>query len=256
MERWANKVALVTGAGSGIGAQMCKDLCARNVSVFGLDFNEESLELVSREIISKDASSVFLPILCDLTKEEQIQAAFDKILVEGGGVDILVNCAGVVSDHSILEDDNLEMVQKIIQTNLVAVISCTKKAFKSMCDRDVEGHIVNICSILGHCAISCPGVKPFLSTYSVSKFGVQALNRMLSKELVYYQRPKIRLSNISPAFVGDTKIGKENASFKALPESPVLSPKDVSDTLMFVLSAPSHVQVREVVIEAAGAGYY
>lgn len=249
MERWANKVAVVTGAGSGIGAQIVRDLCTNKVIVYGLDINNDGLQKVSSEIVEKDPSSRFTAILCDLTKEEEITLTFNRIIVESAGVDILVNCAGIITNYLLLDEDSGDSVNKVIQTNLMAVISCCRKAFKSMADRDVDGHIVNICSIMGHLVLNVPGKTA--SAYSVSKFGLNGLNRVLQTEIVKLNKPKIRLSQISPGFVGDTGIRKEaDVDFSGAPQ---LKAKDISDTLMFILSAPTHMVVRDVILQGAGS---
>lgn len=256
MERWANKVAVVTGAASGIGAQFCRDLYSHQVTVIGLDINQDLLDQLATEINSKGR---FIPQLCDLTKEDEIQATFEQIISEHGGVDILVNCAGIFPKYAVLHEDSYENVLKTLQTNLLAVISCTKKAFKSMSDRDVEGHIVTMGSIAGHITSSFPGVDSS-AMYYTTKAAVKTLNQMLAKELVYYKKPKIRLSNISPSLVGGTNLGKRETAttvdLKIRDFAFKLSPKDISDTLIYILSTPAHVQVRDIILESAGSGFY
>lgn len=259
MERWANKVAVVTGAASGIGEQFCRDLCAHNVTVIGLDFNEKLLKETAAEIKSSK-SARFSTILCDLTDEQQIQAAFEQVIKEYKGVDILVNCAGVFSNTLILQEDGQDSLMKAVNTNFLAVISCTRKAYKSMKDRDVEGHIVNLCSVAGH-GIQNVTEKSTLnpaSSYYVTKAAVKTLNQMLGRELVFLKNPKVRLSNISPGLVGGTNILKQSPYQTAVMDGNefTLNPKDVSATLLFVLAAPKNVQVREVIIESVGACLY
>lgn len=256
MERWANKVALVTGAASGIGAQFCKDLCAHNVTVIGLDFNEKLLKETAAEIKS-DKSTRFSTIHCDLTDEQQIQAAFERVSKEYKGVDILVNCAGMFPNTSILQEDGHASLMKTVQTNLLAVISCTRKAYKSMNDRDVEGHIVNMCSVAGHVVQQLKGVSPATSYY-VTKSAVKTLNQMIGQELVFLKNTKVRYSNISPGLVGGTNILKDTSYQSTVMDGNEfkLKPKDISDTLLFILSTPKHVQVRDVIIESVGACLY
>lgn len=256
MERWANKVALVTGAGSGIGAQICHDLCDNKVIVVGLDFKEDFLGSVAKKIRTKNSNARFSTILCDLTQEDQIKAAFELIQKDYGGVDILVNCAGIICDSTLMEENRMEVFTKLIQTNLLAVISCTQKAMKSMSERDVEGHIVNLCSVSGHCVPVFPGFKPVTTVYSMSKFGMTAFNRLLNQELIYYKNTKIRVSNISPGPVANTGLTKGMDLDKKLQGQGTLNVKDVSETMIFILSTPSHVQVRDIILEGVGSGVY
>lgn len=67
-----------------------------------------------------------------MTEEEEIQRAFDRVIQDHGGVDILINSAGIMSSYSLLEEGGEEVYKRILQTNVFALISCVKKAFKSM----------------------------------------------------------------------------------------------------------------------------
>lgn len=256
MERWANKVALVTGAGSGIGAQMCEDLCEKNLTVVGIDLKKSRLDHVYQKINYYNPSARFSFLVCDVTKEEEIQSVFDKVIEEHGGVDILINCAGIMSSYSLLEDGGDEVYERVFQTNVLAVISCIKKAVQSMTERDVPGHVVNMCSVAGHCVATAPGLKPVFSAYYASKHAIRALNQLINQELVFYGHSKIRISNISPALVGGTEIVKGTGVDNLMENAPQLTPKDISDVLMFILGAPEKVQIREVIVESVGSAMY
>lgn len=254
MDRWTNKVAVVTGASSGIGEAICRDLCSRKVIVVGLARSQDRLRQMEVEITASGGR--FVPIICDLTVDEQIQSAFERIDSELGGVDILVNNAGIFPNAGILEPDCDAVLTKTIETNLIGVISCTRKAYKSMSDRDVDGYVINISSIAGHTvSANLPGLKPFPAAYFASKFGLTALNKAIAQELVFYKKSKIRISNISPGMV-ETPIftvgGFEDPS-KILP---MLRSEDVTSALIYILSTPSHVQIRDIVLEAVGVAFY
>lgn len=110
MDRWAGKVALVTGACSGIGTQICRDLCGHEVWVFGLDRDSDRIQLIFDEILASGAQ--FSAITCDLTEEEQIVFAFDRVIEEAQGVDILINCAGMMTNNAILDEEGYETILK------------------------------------------------------------------------------------------------------------------------------------------------
>lgn len=244
----------MTGASAGIGEAICRDLCANNVIVAGLARREDRLIKLGEDILKKTPSARFFPVVCDLAQEDQIKAAFEKVIAQFGGVDILINNAGIVTKFALLEEGSDDMLTKVIQTNLLALLSCTKKAFKSMCDRDTDGYIVNVSSVAGHIVPNMNGLKPFGGTYSPSKFALTAVNKLLGQELVYFQRPKIRISSISPGLV-KTEIfdGLGSSGFEELNH---LKPEDISSSIMYILSTPSHVQVRELIVEPVGVAYY
>lgn len=254
MDRWSNKVAVVTGASSGIGEAICRDLCARQVIVVGLARSKERLGQIEVDITASGGR--FVPIVCDLTVEDQIGAAFERIVSELGGVDILVNNAGIFPNAGILEPGCDAVLTKTIETNLVGVISCTRKAYKSMSERDVDGYIINISSIAGHTvSANLPGLKPFPAAYFASKFGLTALTKGIAQELVFYKNSKIRISNISPGMVETPifTVGGFEGPSKILP---MLQSEDVTSALVYILSTPSHVQIRDIILEAVGVAFY
>lgn len=125
-----------------------------------------------------------------------------------------------------------------------------------MVDREVPGYIVNVSSIAGHTTPSLgPGMKPFPGGYFASKAAVTTMNRMMGQELVYYQKPNIRITNISPGIV-QTDIFKTGGFGDKLDQVPSLKPKDVSDMLIYIISTPPHVQVRDVIMEVVGSSFY
>lgn len=257
MDRWANKVAVVTGASSGIGEHICRELSSHQVIVVGLARRLDLLTAIAADIKEKNPSAGrFVGIACDVTVEDQVKSAFGRVVQEFGGVDILVNNAGIFHNACLLEEGCDEILTATIQTNLAAVVSCTRKAFKSMSDRNSEGYIVNISSIAGHVVPGPPsGMKPFPGAYFASKCALTALNKSVGQELVYYKKPFIRVSNISPGLV-QTEIFKTGGFGEALEQIANLQPKDVTDALLYILSTPSHVQVRDIILEGVGNAFY
>lgn len=253
MDLWKGKVAVVTGASAGIGAELCKDLCKRDVIVVGMARRLDRLELLKEKILETKKDAQFHPVKCDLMQESDIKAAFDHVISKLGGVDILINNAGIIQSMSFLDEDNLDKMKNVIETNITAVVSCTKKAYKSMSDRDVPGYIINISSIAGHEVPAVPsGMKPLLNIYPSTKYALAALVQVLRHELNYFKKNKIRVSNVSPGLVR-TEIF-EAGGLDLTPFAEYLSylePEDISDSVMYLLGTNPRVQIEDIIIQTS-----
>lgn len=253
MDAWRGKVAIVTGASAGIGAALCKDLCKWNVIVVGMARRLENMGKLKDEILALNSSAKFHPIRCDLTKEEDIKSGFAEVIEKFGGIDILINNAGVISSQSILEDDSEDIVNKIIQTNVIAVVSCIKKAYKSMVARGTPGYIINVSSIVGHMVPNVALGKPISNVYPSSKYAITALNHVLRSELNYFKQNKIRISNISPGLVKTEIAEAAGVPSSRYPSTfPFLQAGDVSDAIIYMLSTPTRVQIQDIIIKPTG----
>lgn len=155
MERWVGKVAVVTGASSGIGAQIAIDLVNAGLIVVGLARRIERIEELKSKI-SPSTTGVLHSLRCDVTREEDIKQAFKWTTDNLGGVDVLVNNAGIARNFNLIDEDNTATVKEIVDTNVMAVVLCTRDAFQSMKQRNVDGHIFVINSIAGHTVPNFP----------------------------------------------------------------------------------------------------
>nr|CAD7394919.1 unnamed protein product [Timema cristinae] len=140
--RWSGRVALVTGASAGIGAAVVRELVKNGLIVVGLARRAELVEELSVEL--KGASGKLHALKGDLTKEEDILAAFDWIKKNLGRIDILVNNAGVLY-LSMLTDGETSHWKQIFDLNVLGLSICTREAFKLMKENGVDdGHIIHI----------------------------------------------------------------------------------------------------------------
>lgn len=209
MERWQNKVAVVTGASSGIGAAIAKDLVATGLQVIGLARRRERIEEIKAEL-PQDQQSLLTAIECDVSNMESVNAAFDEIIAKFGGVDILINNAGTSKLGQMVSMDPQDM-NAVLQTNVMGIIYCTQRAFKSMKDRNFDGHVVIINSICGHHVIAGhPGKLPISNIYSPSKYAVTAISEIYRQEFHGLgTKVKITVSKSKPIFhCSKTNIGQ------------------------------------------------
>uniref|UniRef100_A0A1B6EKL6 Dehydrogenase n=2 Tax=Cuerna arida TaxID=1464854 RepID=A0A1B6EKL6_9HEMI len=247
MERWQGRVAVVTGASAGIGAAIVEDLVESGMVVVGLARREDRLLDMKNKLQGK--SGTLHPIKADITKEEDLKKAFKWIKENLGGIDVLVNNAGVlITTHTT--DGNIEDWRKMFELNVFAVGACAREAINSMKERNVDdGHIININSLASHRIPDFPGI----ATYSASKHASNAIGEGLRRELSS-QKSKIKVTSISPGVVetemfNSFKEGKNlNISFKPL------NAKDIADAVHYVLGTPPHVLVNELTIRPVGDG--
>lgn len=181
MDRWSKKVALVTGASAGIGTAIAVELTKEGMIVIALARRIDRLEQIKQKIPfgSKGALHVRQ---CDVTKEDEVKLTFDWIKATFGGVDVLVNNAGVVRTTNLIDADNTKAIREIVETNIMGVVYCTREAFQSMKSRNVDGHIIMINSIVGHSVPFLVGSMPSMNIYPGTKHAITAMTEVLRQE--------------------------------------------------------------------------
>lgn len=140
MEKWNAKVAVVTGANSGIGYAVLKKLAESGLKVVGMDIEVDNIEKMM-DTKGVDVRSK----VCDVTKDESVGAAFEWVEKTLGGVDILVNTARTYRNIGVLDYElpSSELSYNV-EVDFLGAIRCARLAFKSMETRDSYGYIINI----------------------------------------------------------------------------------------------------------------
>lgn len=181
MERWQNRIAVVTGASSGIGAVLSRQLVAAGIVVVALARRLERLEQLLEQLPDAERSRLHIR-QCDVTSLESVEAAFNWIEAELGGADILVNNAGKLAGGQLVTMP-LDTVQQVLQTNVMGVVYCTQRTFQSLRKRKTPGHVVLINSIVGHYLFNpLPGSLQELNMYPATKHALTALTELFRQE--------------------------------------------------------------------------
>lgn len=223
------KIAIVTGAGQGIGKAIALRLANAGADVAILDLNLASVETVSKEI--EQLGRQALPIQADVTQAFDVEAAVGNTLTEFGRIDILVNNAGIAGRTLPLTDLEESDWNEVIGVNLTGVFLCCKAVIGTMIEQDY-GRIVNIASIAGKEG------NPTMIPYSVSKAGVICLTKALAKEVTDYN---IRVNAVSPAVI-ETPImdGMEPSTIdymvSKIPLGRIGKPEEVAAVVNFLAS--------------------
>uniref|UniRef100_A0A0P4VSQ6 Putative dehydrogenase n=1 Tax=Rhodnius neglectus TaxID=72488 RepID=A0A0P4VSQ6_9HEMI len=242
MEHWNGKVAVITGVSSGIGESLAKKLAGYGMKVAGLARRLERLQKLEKECSS--GPGLLKGIQCDVTKEDEMKAAFKWVEENWGPIHVIINNAAVLIQSAFTNID-LSVVKKTLDTNVLGTVAGVKHGLESMRKHNINGHVIIINSAAGHEVVPMPGI----SAYCASKHAVRVLTQSLKNELSFLNS-KIRVTSISPGLV-DTEMAEQ---FKEhiVSDTPILKPSDVVDSIIFALSAPQHVTISELVIQPTG----
>jgi gluconate 5-dehydrogenase len=181
------KVALVTGGGQGLGRGIAEGFAQFGAVVSVVDLNPETSHKVVEGI--NVAGGQAIAVQCDVSKQDQVQAAVAKTLNEFGKIDVLAAVAGI-GDRNPAEEMTLEQWERVIAINLSGVWFFDQEVGKHMIERGEGGSIINMASIAGQV-----GLKTGNANYCASKGGVIALTRTLAVE---WSRFNIRVNAIAP----------------------------------------------------------
>ncbi len=179
---------LVTGAGGGIGQELCAQLAARKARLCLLDRNHENAERLACEL--KSFPSEILTVQADLTRAEERERAINMMIQAWGGIDILINLAGVM-DFVRFDEQDPGMIQRLIQINVEAPMQMIRSVLPQMMERR-HGRIVNIGSMFGSIGFPC------FAAYSASKFALRGFSQALRRELA---GSGVGITHVSPRAV-------------------------------------------------------
>ncbi|MDP9458024.1 MAG: oxidoreductase [Actinobacteria bacterium] len=234
------KVAIITGASSGIGEATAEALAAEGASVVVAARREDRLsDLVER--INGDGGKA-LAVSADVTDEGQAHELIQRAKSEFGRVDILVNNAGVMQ-LSAVEKGLSDEWRRMFDVNVLGLLYTTDAAIGVMKEQG-SGHLVNVSSVAGRRSRATTGV------YSGTKFAVNAISEALRQELL---EDNIRVTIVEPGAVATelaTHITDEDAKegLSGLLSLDILQAEDIASAIAYCVTQPERVSVNEILI--------
>lgn len=235
MSSLSGKRIAVTGASSGIGAAITRALVAEGAQVFGM----------CRKIGKIPPGAT--PVSCDLRNPDRIGHAFKIIEQAAGGLDAIVNNAGLAWLERVSDGDPARFAE-MWQVNVHGLVVATQEALKLFPKKG--GRIVNVSSMSGH------RVPPTGGFYAPTKFAVRAITESLRCELAG-DGSAHQVAMVSPGFV-DTPLldnyfeGRARDLVEMRESTPMLQPDDVAQAVLTILSAPAHVNIGDLQLRPAG----
>ncbi|MEO1021771.1 MAG: SDR family NAD(P)-dependent oxidoreductase [Bacteroidota bacterium] len=223
-----SKVAIVTGASSGIGAQFCKDLVQKGALVYGLARSEDKLEVLQNEL-----GEQLRPVPMDITQPADLEQWVETTFNETHQPDVLINNAGLGYFGNI---ENLKLKEwgSMMNVNLSGVFYLTRLIVPLMKANESVCHIINIASVAGLMG------NPQIAAYNATKYGLRGFSDALFKELRY---DGIKVSCFFPGSIATSFFDHIDA-VNLHPN--MMTPKDISDTVVFVLQTNDNYLINEI----------
>ncbi|CAD7084856.1 unnamed protein product [Hermetia illucens] len=240
MERWSKSIAVVTGASAGIGAVVAKELVNAGLTVVGLARRDHLIRALCEDLPT-DFRSKLYSLKCDVTKEDDVKSVFLWIKKNLGGVDILVNCAGVMRIMPMISPGSGEAVRQAVDTNIMGVYYCTREAYQLMKEKQLSGHIVNLNSVAGHQVPAVSSVAPSVNIYPATKFALNAMTETFRQEF-RNDGSRVKITSLSPGPVATDLVGPDFRKIMEL-QIPMLKPEEISKAILYILGTPADVAV-------------
>jgi len=237
-ENLKEKVAVITGASSGIGEATVIALVQEGVKVAAVARRKDRLDE-----LAKQYKGLVLPIEADISDEDQIKKAISQTIKHWGRVDILVANAGVML-LSPVRDAKTEEWKRMVDINILGLMYCVHQVLPYMI-KQKNGHIVTISSVAGRT------IFPYGAVYCATKYAVRAFSEALRQEIC---KDNIRVTTIEPGAVKTelsehiSHTGAKEFLEKFVSSMEMLDSKDIASAIVYALQQPSHVDVNEILI--------
>lgn len=225
-----DKVAVVTGAGSGIGEAIATLLHEEGAKVILAGRNKDKLQNVANQLAQDQDSVKVVPT--DVTKKEEVDELIKIAQQTFGGLDIVINSAGQMLSSKIT-DYQVDEWDSMIDANIKGTLYTAQAALPTMLEQS-SGHLINIASISGF------EVTKSSTIYSATKAAVHTITQGLEKELA---KTGVKVTSISPGMV-DTAI---TAAYNPT-DRKKLEPQDIAEAVLYALTQPKHVNVNEITV--------
>ena len=243
-----NKVAIVTGAGRGMGKATADLLAKHGATVIIADINGNEAEDVAKNIQENGGTAQAMVV--DVADYDQVEQLVSTIYEKYGRIDILVNNAGIVRQRSSIEEISSEEWDRVLAVNLKGAFNCAKQVTPIM-KKQRSGKIINISSSSGGRSVSVSGG----AHYTASKAAILGLSRHLAKELAPFD---INVNAICPGMI-DTPMIRElmssqefNSVQRSLPMGRCGTPKEEAEVVLFLVSeAASYINGATIAVDGA-----
>ncbi|MGL6349885.1 MAG: SDR family oxidoreductase [Aeromonas sp.] len=232
-------IAMVTGASSGFGEAISRQLVQQGYRVIGTGRRVERLAMLAEEL-----GEHFLPLAFDLQDKEATCAAIDRLPLSWLQVDLLVNNAGLALGLGPAHKAELADWEQMIATNISGLTLLTRLLLPGMVERN-RGHIINIGSIAGTYAY------PGGNVYGATKAFVKQFSRNLRADLA---GSAIRVTNVEPGLCGGTEFSNvrfhgDDAKAAAVYQGvESIRPEDIANTVLWISQQPAHVNINSIEI--------
>lgn len=237
-----DKIALVTGASSGIGAATARAFAAAGAKLILTARRQERLQQLAAELQEQFNTETLL-LTFDVRVRESVISELSNLPLAWQGVDILVNNAGLSRGLSKLYEGSIDDWEEMIDANVKGLLYVTRTIVPGMVARG-QGHVVNIGSIAGRAAY------PGGNVYCASKAAVRTISEGLKQDLL---GTPVRVTDIEPGLV-ETEFsivrfhGDEQRANKVYENLTPLTAADVADVVLFVVTRPPHVNISELLL--------
>jgi serine 3-dehydrogenase len=233
-----NKIALVTGASSGIG-----EATARKLAAAGYDLILAARRIDRLQQLAKDLKVETHLIQLDVRDRKAVDKAIAELQPRWQSIDLLVNNAGLSRNLDKLHEGKPDSWDEMIDTNVKGLLYMSRAVIPGMVARG-KGHVINVGSIAGH------EVYPRGNVYCASKFAVDALTKGMMMDLV---DTPVRVSTVDPGLV-ETEFsrvrfyGDDERAKKVYQGLKPLTGDDIADAIVWIASRPEHVNIAQVVV--------